>query len=112
MEKIRIFKELNKLGFFDWYCKQYGGLNYTEYRDTFDALPLDNLIVAELYGCVFRWFREEDNGIHSFNIYDGFKNHHHYEISISYKIVSPHFTSFYEAERGCIETLITILKEN
>jgi hypothetical protein len=58
---MRIYKELETLGFFEWYCTQYGGLNYTKYKEVYDDLPLDNIIRTELNACVFKFFREKYN---------------------------------------------------
>jgi hypothetical protein len=56
---MKIYKELEALGFFKWYCTQYGGLVYQEYKPVYDDLPLDNLIRTELNACAFKFFREQ-----------------------------------------------------
>jgi hypothetical protein len=61
---MRIYKELEALGFYKWYCTQYGGLNYQEYKSVYDDLPLDNLIRTELNACVFKFFREKYSLVH------------------------------------------------
>jgi hypothetical protein len=58
---MRVYKELEALGFFKWYCTQYGGLNYQEYQTVYDDLPLDNLIRTELNACAFKFFRDKFN---------------------------------------------------
>ncbi len=58
---MRIYKELETLGFFKWYCTQYSGLVYQEYKPVYDDLPLDNIIRTELNACVFKFFREKYN---------------------------------------------------
>jgi hypothetical protein len=45
---MEIYKQLENLGFFKWYCTQYGGLVYQEYKTVYDDLPLDNIIRTEL----------------------------------------------------------------
>lgn len=58
---MKIYKELETLNFFKWYCTQYGGLVYQEYKTVYDDLPLDNIIRTELNACVFKFFREKYN---------------------------------------------------
>lgn len=55
---MEIYKELNNIGFFDWYGGKYGGFQYAEYNSVYDALPLDNLIRTKLNACAFYFFRE------------------------------------------------------
>ena len=113
---MRIYKELEAIGFFKWYCTQYGGLNYTEYKEVYDQLPLDNLIRTELNACVFKFFKEkynlvsyihpfsllEDNGFWCYDITNFIQN---WDESVN--MYSPD-----ETELECIKKLIEIVKEN
>jgi hypothetical protein len=56
---MQIYKELEAIGFFEWYRSQYGSINYSEYKEVYDQLPLDNLIRTQLNACVIRFFREK-----------------------------------------------------
>lgn len=122
---MRTYKELDYLGFFDWYCGQYGGLVYSEYKSVYDDLPLDNLIRTELNACIFKWFREK-YGLRGFI---GFRpnvnqfDYHIYNMSLSGKEYAeqrtmeefnkdPKVGTYEEAELGCIDKLIEIVKEH
>jgi len=106
---VRIYKELEVLGFFKWYCTQYGGLNYQEYKPVYDDLPLDNLIRTKLNACAFKFFRDK-YGLYSvvasyfggavFGIEDKNKNYHN----------KLKFKTHEEAELECIKKLIEITK--
>ena len=107
---MRIYKELEALGFFEWYCTQYGGLNYTEYNEVYDQLPLDNLIITKLNACVLKFFRdvyELDSRIISDRQFDG--------VDYSYLIPNEKHEDIFcdtheEAELQCIKKLIQINK--
>lgn len=109
---MRIYKELDGLGFFEWYCTQYGGLNYTEYKEVYDQLPLDNIIRTELNACVFKFFRDTYNldvriAKDSHKIY-------HFQIDTNFygNWILPIFDRNYDkGELECIEKLIGIAKE-
>ena len=58
---MKIYKELEAIGFFEWYHSQYGSINYSEYKEVYDQLPLDNLIRTQLNACAFKFFREKYN---------------------------------------------------
>lgn len=117
--KTKIYKELNTLGFFKWYCAQYGGLNYQEYKSVYDDLPLDNLIRTELNACAFKFFRIEYKMIHeiifNFDMNESF-------LEIECKLVNIYnSTTWYlsysgdnpeEAEFECLQMLIEIIKSN
>jgi len=106
---MRIYKELETLGFFKWYCTQYGSLVYQEYKPVYDDLPLDNIIRTELNACVFKFFREKygynvsirrqtktiyqfvieskDNEQHYHFIDFPFQNHEHSELECIKKLI-------------------------
>ncbi len=122
---MKTYKELDYLGFFDWYCGQYGGLVYSEYKSVYDDLPLDNLIRTELNACIFKWFREN----HGLRGFIGFRpnvkqfDYHIYDMSLSGKEYAkqrtmeeynkdPKVGTYEEAELGCINKLIEIVKEH
>ena len=46
---MKIYKELDDLGFFEWYCTQYGGLVYQEYKTVYDDLPLGTMLVLIIW---------------------------------------------------------------
>ena len=116
---MRVYKELELIGFFDWYCKQYGSLNYYRYESVYDSLPLDNVIIAHLNACAIKFFLQ---------------NHHLYAVLIptttiswTFKtmtvvegvvevppynhVESADFASFDEAQYEAIKKLIEIVKE-
>ena len=109
-----IYKELEELGFFKWYCTQYGGLVYQDYKPVYDDLPLDNLIRTELNACVFKFFREKygydilikkcGKKIFQFTI------ELNYQENNDYHFVDYPFKSYEESEIKCIEKLIEIQK--
>lgn len=107
---MKIYKELETLGFFKWYCTQYGGTNYVEYKEVFDMLPLDNLIITKLNACIFKFFREEYN-LHQVVLYD---HKGKYDIivgeTISGSCLGQYDTSE-EAELECIKKLIKSLRK-
>jgi hypothetical protein len=109
---MRIYKELEALGFFKWYCTQYGGLNYTEYKEVYDDLPLDNIIRTELNACVFRFFREkyEINGrIIPYRVFNDIKYTYYCPYGVT-KEVSATTKTYEEAELELIKQLINIFK--
>jgi hypothetical protein len=121
---MRIFKELNVIGFFKWYCTQYGGLNYTEYKEFYDHLPLDNIITTELNACIFKFFREE------YKLFGYISKENQYEFPFCWNIQEDivqeeikdylidglkwetGFSSHEEAELDCIKKLLEIVKSN
>ena len=121
---MRIYKELETLGFFKWYCTQYGGLNYTKYKEVYDDLPLDNIIRTELNACVFKFFRETYNLDASMSVNVWGKKQTSYRITggikgvieadsygAFYDIETIYHDSYEEAELECIKKLIEIIKE-
>lgn len=120
---MRIYKELDALGFFKWYCTQYGSLNYQEYKPVYDDLHLDNLIRTELNACVFKFFREKYNlhGSTSVDVWN--KKDASYRITGGikgiveansygslYDIDSANYETHNEAEFECVKKLIEITK--
>jgi hypothetical protein len=103
---MKTYKELDYLGFFDWYCGQYGGLVYSEYKSVYDDLPLDNLIRTELNACIFKWFRGE-YGIVGYCYIPNESGYwaHSFENKAKYD-------TYEEAELECINKLIEIVKEH
>jgi hypothetical protein len=109
-----IYKELEELGFFKWYCTQYGGLVYQDYKPVYDDLPLDNIIRTELNACVFKFFREKygydilikkcGKKTFQFNIELNYQENNDYHFD-DYR-----FKSYEESEIECIERLIEIQK--
>ena len=55
---MRVYKELENIGLFDWYSSKYGGFQDAKYQSVYDDLPLDNLIRTKLNACAFKFFRE------------------------------------------------------
>jgi hypothetical protein len=120
---MRIYKELDAIGFFKWYCTQYGGLNYTEYKEFYDHLPLDNIITTELNACVFKFFREKYNLDASMSVNVWGEKQTSYRITggikgvieansygALYDIDTEYYNSYEEAELECIKKLIEISK--
>jgi hypothetical protein len=111
---MQIYKKLETLGFFKWYCTQYGGLVYQEYKTVYDDLPLDNLIRTELNACVFKFFREEygydvsikrqTKTVHQFVIESKDNEDHYHFIDFP-------FQNHEEAELECLKKLISIIKK-
>jgi hypothetical protein len=121
---MRIYKELDAIGFFKWYCTQYGGLNYTEYKEFYDHLPLDNIITTELNACVFKFFREKYNLDASMSVNVWGEKQTSYRITggikgvieansygALYDIDTEYYNSYEEAELECLKKLIEIVKE-
>jgi hydroxymethylpyrimidine pyrophosphatase-like HAD family hydrolase len=115
---MEIYKELDDLGFFKWYCTQYGSLVYQEYKPVYDNLPLDNIITTELNACVFKFFREKYDLHSSIESYNQDENGNDIEYIYSYRIVTNKifpkemnvfFNSHEEAELECIKKLIKIV---
>lgn len=109
---MEIYKELDCLGFFKWYCTQYGGLNYTEYKEVYDDLPLDNIIRTELNACVFKFFREKYG--YDVSIRRQAKTRHQFIIESkdnedNYYFIDFPFQNHEEAELECIKKLIKIV---
>ncbi len=112
---MKIYKELDDLGFFKWYCTQYGSLVYQEYKPVYDDLPLDNIIRTELNACVFKFFREKHKLdsviIRSFSM----TNSYHYNIVIDQdygndlQSLSIPDRTYEQAELECIKKLIKIV---
>jgi hypothetical protein len=118
---MRIYKELETLGFFKWYCTKHGGINYNQYIDIYDQLQLDNLIRTILNACIFRFFREKYGliGFISFNEKSTFRietlPHSNIKLN-SYKEKyfdnnGKLFNTYEEAELECIKELIAIAKK-
>lgn len=109
---MRIYKELEALGFFKWYCTQYGGLVYQEYKPVYDDLPLDNLIRSELNACVFKFFRENygcDILIKKCSPKKfQFTIELNYQENNDYHFIDFPFKSYEESEFECIGKLIRI----
>ena len=121
---MRIYKELDAIGFFKWYCTQYGGLVYQEYKPVYDDLPLDNIIRTELNACVFKFFREKYNLDASMSVNVWGEKQTSYRITggikgvieansygALYDIDTEYYNSYEEAELKCLKKLIEIVKK-
>jgi|694.fasta_scaffold27763_20 hypothetical protein len=121
---MRIYKELDAIGFFKWYCTQYGGLVYQEYKPVYDDLPLDNIIRTELNACVFKFFREKYNLDASMSVNVWGEKQTSYRITggikgvieadsygALYDIDTEYYNSYEVAELECIKKLIEIVKQ-
>ena len=122
---MQVYKELLGIGFFKWYCTQYGGLNYTEYKEVYDMLPLDNIIRTELNACAFKFFRQTYNLDGSMSVDVWNKKTTSYRITggvkgiveansygALYDIDSEEFSVYEEAELECLKELIEIVLKN
>lgn len=116
---MRVYKELEALGFFKWYCAQYGSLNYQEYESVYDDLPLDNLIRTQLNACAFKFFREkridsEIKKIEEGYTYHCFRNQEELGESLMKLFTDDRllyvFNSHEDAEAECLKKLIEITK--
>ena len=107
---MEIYKELEALGFFKWYCTQYGSLVYQEYKPVYDDLPLDNIIRTELNACVFKFFRENHKELIFFIKEEDFRGGF-YEYDIKNVLGVSGFKTHEEAEFRCLEKLIEIVKK-
>jgi hypothetical protein len=107
---MKIYKELEAIGFFKWYCCQYGGLVFQEYKPVYDDLPLDNLIRTELNACAFKFFREKF-GYYSY-IKEATKGRQKFYIEkFDEKFFnSEKFDIYDEAEFECLVKLIQLVK--
>lgn len=109
---MQIYKELKTLGFFNWYCTQYGGLVYNEYKPVYDDLPLDNLIRTELNACVFKFFREEYGCCGYTNIHQQEDGSYVLNSFIKHNKIIGVFALWEECELECIKEMIKIKKNN
>ena len=111
---MEVYKELNNIGFFDWYGSQYGGFQYAEYNSVYDALPLDNLIRTKLNACAFKFFREIFGC--DISIKKNTSKDYKFIIELNYQEdINYHFTDFPFkdddlAEYECLKKLIEIVK--
>ncbi len=123
---MRIYKELEKLGFFDYLHKVYeitdSGIN----AENFDSYPMTH-INKTLANCLaFRWFREKYDWQSSI---EATRDQHRHKLGYNYwlwnhKTGEEHhtmpnnrpsgdwiFETYEEAELGCIIKLIEITKQ-
>jgi hypothetical protein len=109
---MRIYKELDDLGFFKWYCTQYGSLNYQEYDPIYDDLPLDNIIRTQLNACSFKFFADEYS-IFPYT-YTGNGKLFHYCMWVKKMNNQYHSNKLYlsddEAQFECLVKLVDIIK--
>ena len=109
---MQIYKELEVIGFFEWYRIQYGSINYSEYKEVYDQLPLDNLIRTQLNACVIRFFREkyEINGrIIPYRVFNDIKYTYYCPYGVTKEVFATTKT-YEEAELELIKQLINIFK--
>jgi hypothetical protein len=107
---MKIYKELDDLGFFEWYCTQYGGLVYQEYKTVYDDLPLDNLIRTELNACVFKFFREKYGCCGYTNIHKQNDGSYVLNSFVNHNKITGVFILWEEVEFECIKEIIKIIK--
>lgn len=109
---MKIYKELEVIGFFEWYRCQYGSLNYAQYEDVFDQLPLDNIMRTQLNACAFKFFAEK-YGVFAYT-YTGNGKLFHYCMYIQRTENQYHSDTLYltddNAQFECLKKLITKTK--
>lgn len=111
---MRVYKELEKIGFFDWYCTQYGGHTYQEYKPVYDDLPSDNLIRTKLNACAFKFLRETfgcDISITKINLKKyQFLITRNFQEDNDYSFIDFPFKTDDIAEYECLKKIIEIIK--
>jgi hypothetical protein len=109
---MKIYKELEAIGFFEWYRSQYGSINYSEYKEVYDQLPLDNLIRTQLNACAFKFFRDKYKLY--FNI-DRLPNklgtNQAFMLRIDAPFIGGYYKSYEKAELECLLNLVQIIKK-
>lgn len=104
---MKIFKELEEQGFFEWYAKQYGdSSNHSErnYQDIYDSLPSDNLTVIGLRAAACRWLREE-HGCICFSYQPNETGYWAHSLENKAK-----YDSYDESEKECLITAILAVR--
>jgi hypothetical protein len=109
---MKIYKELEAIGFFEWHSTQYGGIVIKEYTDFYDDLPLDNIIRTELNACAFKFFRDKYKLY--FNI-DRLPNklgtNQAFMLRIDAPFIGGYYKSYEKAELECLLNLVQIIKK-
>jgi len=123
---MKIFKELELLGFFEWLAEMHN-LRDTDMKPEYlDELPLNDIHLTVGNSMAFRWFRDKHGLMHIINPY-------YFTAEINYlnkRVVDtkygdfiPHdhlvneegeeikYSSYEEAETACLIKLIEIAKE-
>ena len=116
---METYKELDKLGLFDWVEKNVNteDSSFEFYPDDLDDLPIDCFDKTIINAIALRWFREKHNidglihktieGDYYFWI-TSVGAHEHYQYYDKKKLV--YYNNYCEAEYNCINTLIQIVK--
>jgi hypothetical protein len=110
-EDMKIFRELESLGFFDWLKEKGFGIGFTSML--LDQQPYDSIERTGYNSIVLRWFREK-LGIHSEIICDGIPNEwyviKYFILSIEDTGTLGPFDSYEKSEYELIKSLIGIMK--
>jgi hypothetical protein len=123
---MKAYKELEKLGFFEWLDEINKLKDAGVDIEYLDGLALNNLHRTFLNSLTFRWFREQHNWQHSI---EATSDQHNRELGYNYwiwnhKISEEHhtmpknrpsgdwiFETYEEAEIACLIKLIEIVKQ-
>lgn len=107
---MKIFKELELLGFFEWLAEMHN-LRDTDMKPEYlDELPLNDIHLTVCNSMAFRWFRQKYKV--RFFIQSGMS-----DLGEFFKIIFPDgeqrgmsYTTHEEAELACLQKLIEIVK--
>ena len=109
---MKIFKELELLGFFEWLAEMHN-LRDTDMKPEYlDELPLNDIHLTVCNSMAFRWFREK------YDLFCWVEKFHKDETYIfqippaNFTKIQGHFETYEEAELACLEKLIEIVEEN
>ncbi len=113
---MKIFKELELLGFFEWLAEMHN-LRDTDMKPEYlDELPLNDIHLTVCNSMAFRWFREKYNIDISINtVYSKYNEN----TSKKYGGVTDNesvftnvgfYETYEEAELACLQKLIEIVK--
>lgn len=106
---MKIFKELELLGFFEWLAEMHN-LRDTDMKPEYlDELPLNDIHLTVCNSMAFRWFREKELYSMVYKNHDGF----FYEVyGEGLQIINKEpFNTYEESELACIIKLIEIVKK-
>ena len=104
---MKIFKELELLGFFEWLAEMHN-LRDTDMKPEYlDELPLNDIHLTVCNSMAFRWFREKYKKV-DYPEFDYDEQKWYCHSNYQSRIL---FDTYEEAELECLKKLIEIVKE-
>jgi len=125
-KKMEVYKELEKLGFFEWLSENHKLKDSALNAEYLDAYPMSHIHKTVVNSLAFRWFREQHDWQATI---EATSNQHSRKLGYNYWIwnyktgeehhTMPNnrpsgdwiFETYEEAELGCIIKLIEIVKQ-